>query len=75
MRQANPNTGLPYATDDEISRCHPEGAQVPGREYNPLERKWCRDQALKPYSTTCVGPYVDAFCGRPLAAHYREGYL
>jgi len=61
MRQTNPNTDLPFATEEEISRCHPEGTLVPGREYNPLERQWCRDQTLAPNSTTCVGPYVDAF--------------
>ena len=61
MNQTNPYTGLPFATDEEISRCHPKGTLVPGREYNPLERQWCRDQALKHNSTTCVGPYLDAF--------------
>jgi hypothetical protein len=61
MRQTNPNTGLPFATDEEISRCHPKGTLVSGREYNPLERQWCRDQALKHNSSTCVGPYLDAF--------------
>jgi len=61
MREINSNTGLPYGTEQEIARCHPNGTRVPGREYNPLERQWCRDQALNPYKTEIVGPYLDAF--------------
>jgi HAMP domain-containing protein len=35
-------------SQEMISNCHPEGELVPIREYNPLERSWCRDQALNP---------------------------
>lgn len=61
MREKNPNTDLPYGTEEEIARCHPNGTRVPGREYNPLERQWCRDQALNPFKAVIVGPYLDAF--------------
>jgi hypothetical protein len=61
MRAINNRTGLPYGTNDDIKRCHPQGTQVPGREYNPLERQWCRDQALNPDTTQIMGPYVNAF--------------
>jgi hypothetical protein len=61
MRAINNHTGLPYGTNDDIKRCHPQGTRVPAREYNPLERQWCRDQALNPDTTQLVGPYVDAF--------------
>ena len=63
MREINPNTGSPYGTEEEIQRCHPKGSQVPGREYNPLERQWCRDQALSPGRAHIVGPYKGAFTG------------
>ena len=63
MREINPNTGSPDGTEEEIQRCHPKGSQVPGREYNPLERQWCRDQALSPGKTQIAGPYVEAFTG------------
>ena len=42
----NSHTGLPFATVRQTARCHKDGVQVPGREYNALERLWCRDQAL-----------------------------
>lgn len=61
MREINPNTGMAYGSEEEIARCHPAGARVYGREYNPLERKWCRDQALNPGKAEIVGPYLDAF--------------
>jgi len=63
MRALNPinETLGAIATEEEISRCHPEGAIVPMKEYNPLERAWCRDQALNPQRVHNIGPYIDAF--------------
>ena len=61
MRAINPNTGQPYGTEEEIARCHPKNTTVTGREYNPLERKWCRDQAQNPNKAEIAGPYPDAF--------------
>jgi hypothetical protein len=31
-----------------ITNCHPDGESVSSRLYNPMERAWCRDQALNP---------------------------
>ena len=48
-------------TDEEIGRCHPEGVEVPTREYNPLERGWFRDFALDAFRTSTFGPYINAW--------------
>eukprot|EP00592_Proboscia_alata_P029677 CAMPEP_0194443728 /NCGR_PEP_ID=MMETSP0176-20130528/126869_1 /TAXON_ID=216777 /ORGANISM="Proboscia alata, Strain PI-D3" /LENGTH=1495 /DNA_ID=CAMNT_0039270017 /DNA_START=354 /DNA_END=4842 /DNA_ORIENTATION=- len=48
-------------SNEERQRCHTKGAKVPSREYNPLERSWCRDQALNPNKSHISGPYLDAF--------------
>jgi hypothetical protein len=61
MRAINNHTGLPYGTNDEIKRCHRKNSSYPSREYNPLERKWCQNQALNPDKAQIFGPYVDAF--------------
>mmetsp|Transcript_25294 Transcript_25294/g.50638 ORF Transcript_25294/g.50638 Transcript_25294/m.50638 type:complete len:1747 (-) Transcript_25294:50-5290(-) len=63
MRELNPtNPELgPIASEEEIARCHPNGSIVPSREYNTLERGWCRDQALNPDKFLTVGPYQDAW--------------
>ena len=62
MMESNPiNPSRTIASPQEIQRCHPEGVRVNGREYNPLERGWCREQALNPHKTQNVGPYLDAF--------------
>ena len=50
----------PIGTPEEISRCHPEGEAVSSRAYNPMERGWCRDQALNP-KKTFLDTYVDAY--------------
>ena len=61
------NTPNPYdptrtiGTPDQVSRCRPDGTRVPSRVYNPLERAWCRDQALQPDRFIMSGPYVDAW--------------
>mmetsp|Transcript_15777 Transcript_15777/g.33367 ORF Transcript_15777/g.33367 Transcript_15777/m.33367 type:complete len:1213 (+) Transcript_15777:226-3864(+) len=63
MRAPNPiDPSLgPIGSEEEISRCHPKGAVVPTREYNPLERGWCREQALNPTRVHSIGPYMSAW--------------
>lgn len=61
MAEPNPlDPSRPIGTKEVIERCHPNGESVNAREYNPLERGWCREQALNPHRTTNVGPYLDA---------------
>jgi hypothetical protein len=57
MRTINPFTGKPYGTLEEISRCRSEGEVVNERDYNPLERQWCADQALHPGKVRNFGPF------------------
>ena len=63
MRTLNPNDPQlgPIGTEEEIARCHPAGTVVPTREYNALERGWCRDQALNPDRIQNIGPFVNAW--------------
>lgn len=61
MAAINIRTMRALGTQDEIQRCHPEELTVFSREYNPLERGWCKDQALNPGKTMMTGPYLDAF--------------
>ena len=61
MRNINTKTNQRFAEEEEIARCHPEGDRVPTHEYNPLERGWCRDQALQQGRHHFEGPYRDAF--------------
>eukprot|EP00957_Ditylum_brightwellii_P204255 15338359-Ditylum_brightwellii.AAC.1 len=62
MRNENPyKPGKPIGTDEEILRCHRKGETVSNREYNPLERGWCMEQALNPDKVHYVGPYLDAW--------------
>ena len=56
MENINPKTGRPFATPEEISRCHPEGTMVDQREYNPLERSFFRDFALEGDRMHLYGP-------------------
>jgi len=61
MAEPNPlDPSRPIGTQEVIDRCHPDGERVNAREYNPMERGWCREQALNPQRTTNVGPYRDA---------------
>jgi hypothetical protein len=60
MNPIDPKFG-PIGTEEEIARCHREGAVVPTREYNPLERAWCRDQALNPNRVHSAGPFISAW--------------
>jgi len=66
MRKPNPiDESLgPIGTEEEIARCHPEGAEVGSREYNPLTRGWCRDQALQPDRVRTVGPFVNPWAAK-----------
>ena len=48
-------------TTEQISRCHSRGSVVNNREYNPLERTWCQQQAIHPMRVHKQGPYLDAF--------------
>jgi hypothetical protein len=57
MRQINPLTDKPYGTVVEISRCRSKGEHVNERDYNPLERQWCADQALHPGKVRNFGPF------------------
>jgi hypothetical protein len=59
MNQTNPYSPVsdPLATAEEIARCHPAGTNVTQREYNPMERAFCRDAALSPQAVQFYGPY------------------
>ncbi|KAI2498817.1 hypothetical protein MHU86_15670 [Fragilaria crotonensis] len=48
-------------TEVMVDRCHPAGTEVATWFYNPLERAWCREQALDPTKVHFFGPYLDAF--------------
>jgi len=54
MVAANPVTfdKLPLGTPEQIARCHANGETISSREYNPLERGWCRDQ-VRPFLDQC----------------------
>jgi len=66
MNSTNPYTGKPLASDEEIARCHPAGTLVPLREYNVLERAWCRDFALNPGKVRWYGPFRANDSGLPI---------
>jgi hypothetical protein len=68
MRQTNPYTNAPFATDEEIARCHPEGEVVPIREYNPLERPWFRDCIENDGDFRWHGPFRAFDSGVPLVS-------
>lgn len=63
MRSTNPRTGAPFATENDIARCHPNGTLVLSREYNPMERPWCRDFALNPDAIVWYGPFLSLDSG------------
>lgn len=49
MKMPNPlDPTKPLGTQEDIDRCHPEGAFVDIREYNPMERMWCIAMAQNP---------------------------
>lgn len=57
MKNTNPHTGAPFATDEEITRCHTNGTLVPMREYNAMERPWCQSFVNDPDTVGWYGPY------------------
>jgi len=57
MRKINPRTDKPYGTVVEVARCRSEGEVVNERDYNPLERQWCADQAQYPGKVRTFGPF------------------
>ena len=62
MAQPNPyDPTRPIGTPEQIAKCHPANTSVPSNEYNPLERPWCKEQALDPFHLQSFGPYRDAF--------------
>lgn len=62
MKEPNPyDPSRPIATQEEIDQCYPEGTVLSSREYSPLGRAWCRDQALEPERIVMDGPFLDAF--------------
>jgi hypothetical protein len=73
MQQVHPRTNRSVGTPEQIARCHVAGTSVTAREYNPLERDWCKEQVerdiaiFKGYQATpegivgSTGPYLDAF--------------
>jgi hypothetical protein len=66
MRTINPFTNESLGTEEEIARCHPNGTLVPQREYNPLERDFCRNAALQFGNIDWYGPYLSNGYGIPL---------
>jgi hypothetical protein len=62
MKEPNPyNSSRPIATQQEIDRCHKKDTILSSREYSPLGRAWCRDQALHPEKVLIDGPFLDAW--------------
>eukprot|EP00977_Amphora_coffeiformis_P023461 scaffold13448_cov180-Amphora_coffeaeformis.AAC.1 len=62
MRERNPyDPNRAIGTEEMIAKCRSEGESVSGRLYNPLERSWCRRQALNPEKVLMEGPYEDAW--------------
>ena len=59
LNPIDPSLG-PIGSPEESLRCRPEGEMVSSRLYNPMERGWCRDQALDP-EKTFLDTFIDAF--------------
>jgi hypothetical protein len=66
MREINPHNGKPFATEEEIARCHLEGTLVQQREYNPVERPWFKDFVLNSGQVRLYGPFKATGGGIPL---------
>ena len=63
MKNINIYTNEPYATEEEIANCSPEGTIRPVRLFNGMERQYCADQALHPGQVRIYGPYPDVAWG------------
>ncbi|CAB9506473.1 expressed unknown protein [Seminavis robusta] len=62
MKSPNPyQPDRPIGTPEMIAKCHARGQIVYNREYNPMERPWCSQQALEPDTVHLVGPFPDAW--------------
>ena len=49
MKSPNPyDKSRPIGKQEEIDRCSENGTRLLARQYNPLERGWCQNQALRP---------------------------
>ena len=60
MRQPNPFAPeRSIGTERMIKRCHPAGARVSYRNYNPMEQGWCQQQAIEPSKVHSDGPHID----------------
>lgn len=66
MAETNPYTGRPFAPTEERVKCHPAGTLVHQREYNPMERRWCREMVLNPDRVIWYGPFLANDGGIPL---------
>ena len=66
MKEINPRTGRPFATQDEIDKCNPAGTLVNQRNYNPLEQTFFRDFAVHGDRMHLFGPSTSPNQGGPL---------
>lgn len=72
MYTIHPRSGKFIGTRADIENCHKRGQVAPMREYNPIERGWCRDQVERNMDLAAgrtskaaanvmsTGPYLDA---------------
>jgi hypothetical protein len=62
LSEPNPlNKSRSIGSPEMVNRCRSSGEDVAIPLYNPLERDWCREQALDPSKVHIYGPYEDAF--------------
>lgn len=57
MAEINPHSLQPFATEEEIARCHPAGTLVHQREYNAVERPWFKEFVLNSGEVRLFGPF------------------
>jgi len=68
MSENNPYTNEPYATKEQIKRCHSRGSLVPAREFNPLESAWFRQCVQYHNVFFWYGPYNSPDTGVRIAS-------
>lgn len=62
LNNTNKLTNRPLGTPEMVQKCHAKGKRVNSRNYNPMERLWCQNQAIAGGDAPVVfGPYLDAF--------------
>jgi hypothetical protein len=71
MGEINPHSGQPFATEEEIARCHPAGTLVHQREYNPVERPWFKEFVLNSGEVRLFGPFSANDYGIPIVTFGR----